>query len=55
MVPVASTTLLVTTLFTAFWQVLSGPGIYVMGGLIGVAIIFWAYRSLAGKFGGGRR
>lgn len=55
MVPVASSTAVVTDLFGTFWDVLTGPGLAVMGGLLGVGIIFWAFRSLYSKFSGGRK
>jgi hypothetical protein len=55
MLPVASTTAMITLLFNAFWTVLAGPGIVLMGSLIGVAIIFWGYNALRGHFKGGRK
>ena len=49
-VPVASSTAVVTSLFGTFWQTLVGPGVYVMGGLIAVALIFWGFRKVVGVF-----
>jgi len=54
-VPIASSTAVVTSLFGTFWQVLVGPGVYVMGGLIAVALVFWGYRALRSQFHGGRK
>jgi len=54
-VPIASSTAVVTSLFGTFWQVLAGPGVYVMGGLIAVALIFWGFRALKGQLHGGSR
>jgi hypothetical protein len=54
-VPIASSTAVVTSLFGTFWSVLAGPGVYVMGGLIAVALIFWGYKALKAQFHGGRK
>ena len=47
--PVASSTEVVTSLFGTFWEVLLGPGIYVLSGLLGVAVIFWGFNKLMAK------
>jgi len=55
LIPVASTTELITSLVGTFWEVLSGPGLEVMGVLIVISIAFWAFRHFRGYFGGGGR
>ena len=46
MPPVASSTAIVTSLFTQFWTILAGPGVYVLGGLLGVGVVFYAFKTL---------
>jgi len=50
-IPVASSTELITDLVGVFWEVLRGPGLEVMGVLIVVSIAFWAFRHFRGFFG----
>lgn len=45
--PVASSTALVTSLWGSFYEVLAGPGIVILGSLLGVSIIFFAYNRLS--------
>jgi len=47
--PVASSSEVVVSLFDTFWGVLAGPGAYILGGLLTVSIIFFAYNKLSKK------
>ena len=48
--PVASSTEVIESLFTTFWALLVGPGIYVLGGLLSVGIVLWGFNKLMRKF-----
>lgn len=54
MLPTASTTAMVSDLFEQFYTVFTTNWIPLAGALMGIAIVFFAYRKLKGVIGGRR-
>jgi hypothetical protein len=50
--PIASSTALITSLTSTFYGVLSGPVMAILGVLLTVSVVFYAYNKLVKKFKG---